>query len=325
MKGFIKLLSILFLASFTIFIACKEETDDPVAPVPTQDEFKILADYLVENDMDLPVMLDTWITPAPALEDVNTFIADNYIIDIRTNDDFKAGHIEGAVNTALADVLTTATNANGKPIVVVCYTGQTAGHAVIALRLNGYTDARVLKFGMSGWNPNFDKWTPNTGDMAIGHNKWGNTARNTTQTFEGPNFDVTGTDGPSILQERITLLLAGGLRGIKNETVLTSPDTYFINNFWDETDVTHYGIIDGAYRIKPLTVENGEIFKLDPSKTVVTYCWTGQTSSMVTAYLYVLGFDAQSLKFGVNGMIYSDLESHKFSAASVVELPVVTE
>jgi 3-mercaptopyruvate sulfurtransferase SseA len=32
----------------------------------------------------------------------------------------------------------------------------------------------------------------------------------------------------------------------------------------------------------------GEINNLDPSKTVVTYCWTGQTSSMITAYLNVL-------------------------------------
>jgi rhodanese-related sulfurtransferase len=63
---------------------------------------------------------------------------------------------------------------------------------------------------------------------------------------------------------------------------------------------------------------------IDPDKTVVTYCWTGQTSSMVTAYLNVIGYNAVSLKFGANGMIYSNLESHKF-VTPTVDLPIVTE
>ena len=62
----------------------------------------------------------------------------------------------------------------------------------------------------------------------------------------------------------------------------------------------------------------------DPEKTAVTYCWTGQTSSMVTAYLNVIGYNAVSLKFGANSMIYDNLESHQF-VTPTVSLPVVTE
>ncbi|NQT97529.1 MAG: hypothetical protein HQ562_07290 [Candidatus Marinimicrobia bacterium] len=48
----------------------------------------------------------------------------------------------------------------------------------------------------------------------------------------------------------------------------------------------------------------------------VPYCWTGQTSALVTAWLTVLGYDAKSLKFGVNSMIYDDLaEAKKWSAS----------
>jgi len=43
---------------------------------------------------------------------------------------------------------------------------------------------------------------------------------------------------------------------------------------------------------------------------------------MVTAYLNVLGYNATSLKFGANSMIYSELESHKF-VAPTVDYPVV--
>ena len=50
---------------------------------------------------------------------------------------------------------------------------------------------------------------------------------------------------------------------------------------------------------------------------------TGQTSSMITAYLNVVGYDAVSLKFGSNNMIYPTLESHKF-ATPTVDLPLVT-
>jgi rhodanese-related sulfurtransferase len=39
---------------------------------------------------------------------------------------------------------------------------------------------------------------------------------------------------------------------------------------------------------------------------MVTYCYTGQTSSITTAWLQVLGFDnARSLSFGANGIVHS--------------------
>jgi rhodanese-related sulfurtransferase len=59
--------------------------------------------------------------------------------------------------------LTTAASAT-KPILVVCYTGQSAGHAVVALRLSGYSDAKVLKWGMSGWRSDLaGPWEGNSG------------------------------------------------------------------------------------------------------------------------------------------------------------------
>ncbi|MCK5853406.1 rhodanese-like domain-containing protein, partial [bacterium] len=112
-------------------------------------------------------------------------------------------------------------------------------------------------------------------------------------------------------------MLAAGFKGVAAADVLASPADYFINNYWAEADVTHYGHIAGAYRIKENLTLAADGFKhLDPSKTIVTYCWTGQTSSIVTAYLTVLGFDAKSLKFGTNGMIHSQLESHKWEASA---------
>jgi hypothetical protein len=39
----------------------------------------------------------------------------------------------------------------------------------------------------------------------------------------------------------------------------------------------------------------------------VVYCYTGQTSAFTAAYLRILGYNAKSLLFGTNGMIYNEM------------------
>lgn len=317
MKNLFKILFAITLINVMFLTSCKE--DDP-APV-TGDDFATLTNYMVANSMDLPNVLDGWITAAPAAADAATFISSYHIIDIRGASDYATSHIEGAVNSTLPGILDAASGAS-KPVLVVCYTGQGAGHAVVALRLSGYGDAKVLKWGMSGWtSATSGAWSNSTGDVAVGDANW--SATNTTQadvTFDSPNLTATATDGAGILAERVTAMLAGGFKGVTNESVLTTPADYHINNYWAASDVDHYGHITTAYRTSPLAIAN--ITALNPSATVVTYCWTGQTSSMITAYLSVLGYNTASLKFGTNGMIYSELESHKYTVPTV-DLPVV--
>ena len=111
-------------------------------------------------------------------------------------------------------------------------------------------------------------------------------------------------------------MLQGGFKGTASSEILDHPGNYFINNYWDAADVIEYGNILGAYRVKPLTIAGEEFKHIDPSKNIATYCWTGQTSSMVTAYLSVLGYTSTSLKNGVNSIIYDNLTAHKWSAAT---------
>jgi len=325
-----KLISLLFVAAFVplfVFTSCrKDDDDDPAAKT----DYETLTEYLVANDMDLPDVLASWIVGRPAtLADVPAFLDTYDILDIRGATDFAEGHIDGAINATLANLLDKA-SATTKPILVVCYTGQTAAHAVVALHLSGYDDSVLLKFGMDGWNTTLassGKWAANSGDtngvIGIGHANWTKPAAIATNaTFDDVEFNATATDGAGILAERVDYMLANGFKGVASSAVLTTPSDYFINNYWDEPDVTLYGHIDTAYRIKPLSIENGEVNNLNPDEQVVTYCWTGQTSSMVTAYLTVIGYDAASLKFGVNSMIYTDLAGHKYSVPPV-DYPIV--
>jgi rhodanese-related sulfurtransferase len=320
MKTLVKFFWIVLLVPAILFTGCKESTEE----TPANESYKILTDYMVAEGMDLPDVLDGWIVGAPAEADLATFLGTYDILDIRGAADFDAGHIEGAVNTTLGGIVDAAANTT-KPILVVCYTGQTAGHAVVALRLSGYSDAKVLKFGMSGWNSNTAaSWEDNTGNVAVGHSNWVDAPGSVTspETFDTPVINTTATTGAAILAEQVAKMLTGGFKGVANEAVLASPANYHINNYWASTDVEHYGHINGAYRIQPLSIAGGQMANLDASKEVVTYCWTGQTSSMITAYLSVLGYNTASLKFGANGMIYDDLESHKF-ATPAVDLPLV--
>ncbi|MDX9848454.1 MAG: rhodanese-like domain-containing protein [Tenuifilaceae bacterium] len=303
MKRFFRYAMLVAVIPAVLFSSCKKE-NEPIAERQTDPEFQILKDYLVEQNLDLNDILTDWVIPASS---VNADLANFFVIDIRTADAFNTSHIPGAVNSTLANVLTAAEGANGKTIVVACYTGQTAGHAVAALRLSGYPTAKVLKWGMSGWTSALDSWSNNT--RTLDHANWtaapGATVDHIVE-FNDPDITETGT-GAEILEARVNLLLAGGLRGVNATDVLTSPANYFINNYWASTDVETYGNISGAYRISPLTLEGEEFKFLDPSKNVVTYCWTGQTSSVITAYLYVIGYNSNSLKFGANAMIYENL------------------
>jgi len=310
MKTYIKFLFVLFVIPMILTTGCKEESVDG---------YEVLTQYMKDNSLDLPDVLNGWITDASAVvNEADGTVPDYYVLDIRSAADFSTGHIKGAVNTSLSDILTAAANAGGKNILVVCYTGQTAAHGVVALRLSGYPDAKVLKWGMAGWHSDFaGKWLANSGmengKKAVGNANWEypmNVAADSEYQF--PVFETNATTGAEILKERVALLTE--FKGVTNTDVLANPEGFFINNYWAETDTEHYGHIKGAHRINVLTLAGGEFNKLNPDEIIVTYCWTGQTSSMVTAYLTVLGYDAKSLMFGTNGMIYPNLESHKYSA-----------
>ncbi len=323
MKNLMKFSLLIGMIAVLMLSACKK--DEPATtpdPGPT-DNFGVFKQYLIDNSMDIPDVLNGWITSST---DVHDNLDTYYVIDIRSAEDFAAGHIPGAVNSTLGDVLTAAGNSGGKPIIVACYSGQTAGHAVLALRLSGYSDAKVLKWGMCSWNPaTAGSWPSNVNSSAVGNPNWTFPAAPAGNIeFGDPTLETTAEDGATILEERVAALLAGGMNRISSTDVLAAPSDYFVNNYWSEDDNAVYGHIADAYRILPLSLEGGEYKYLNQSATVVSYCWTGQTSSMLSAYLKVLGYDAKSLLFGANGMIYENLTAHKWADTEIKDFELET-
>jgi len=77
---------------------------------------------------------------------------DIMIIDIRNQEAYDEGHIEGAVFMPWADLAANFDEIpTDKPVYVVCFSGQTAGQGMFNLRVNGI-DAYSLYRGMAGWN-----------------------------------------------------------------------------------------------------------------------------------------------------------------------------
>ncbi|NBG89630.1 rhodanese-like domain-containing protein [Isachenkonia alkalipeptolytica] len=77
---------------------------------------------------------------------------DIMILDIRNQDAFDEGHIEGAEFMPWADMAANFDEIpTDKPVYVTCFSGQTAGQAIFNLRVNGI-EAYSLYRGMAGWN-----------------------------------------------------------------------------------------------------------------------------------------------------------------------------
>jgi rhodanese-related sulfurtransferase len=303
MKGLIKFLFLFGILPVFLFTGCKD--DDPALQ---ESEFETLSKYIAQNDLDLPDLLNGWVLPGSGLN-VNTTdysIPDYYVIDLRSAADFNAGHIKDAHNTTLANVLVEAENAAGKPILAVCYTGQTAARAVGALRLMGF-EAVSLKWGMSAWHPDHSgKWQSNATDIA--HANWVRTGEPPALgTFNDPVFATNKVTGKEILQARVQYALNKSGWGVNKNDVLANPSNYFIINKWPLDSWNTYGHINGAYRIdEDLVLE--KLNHVNPAMTNVVYCYTGQTSAITTMWMDVLGFDSKSILFGVNGINHSELK-----------------
>ena len=81
---------------------------------------------------------------------------DAVVVDLRQRDDFRKGHIAGAINLLTAEIK--ANNVGelekhkAQPIIVVDGTGMQAQESASLLHKAGFENVSVLKEGISGWS-----------------------------------------------------------------------------------------------------------------------------------------------------------------------------
>lgn len=218
---------------------------------------------------------------------------DMLILDIRQNDVYKQGHVKGAVNlpwgTAISDNLTKLPK--NKPIMVYCYTGQTAGQTVALLNIAGF-NAKSVNLG---WNLGISKVEG---------------VKDVTETT-----DNALTDAKTEVNAEIKTAIDNyykGLAAVKGTTY----DTYKISEdeakklvdakdtkvqFLSVRSAEDFakGHIEGAINIPFAKGMEKSFSKLPKDKKIIVYCYTGQTAGQTVAVLKLLGYDAVSLNAGM--------------------------
>jgi len=326
LKKYYSILSI-FLALMFI-VSC---SDDNNTTEPTINEAELAITYLEANGDYVNTSLPALVTAADLKTLVETGKA--YVIDLRAAADYQKGHIKGAKNIALADLLThlaTVDFTKYDKIVLVCYTGQTAGFATALLRFYYADDPAKrdkifdLKFGMCSWHSDFaSEWK-----TAIS-NKYASqfvTTPAPAKPAKGtlPTLTTGKKTGKEIVQARVEALLKEGFTpaGITADAMFADLSKYYIANYWTEAQYLNPGHVPGAYQYTPKASlkYSADLLTLPTNKEVIIYCHTGTQSSMLAAFLRVLGYNAKSLLFGANSMIYDKMVETKLSVWTDAEI-----
>lgn len=76
------------------------------------------------------------------------------LIDVRTPDEFKSGHLEGAININFHDkdfAEQLATLDKNDPVMVYCAVGGRSGKAAVTLQQLGFTNVTDMAGGINAW------------------------------------------------------------------------------------------------------------------------------------------------------------------------------
>ena len=77
--------------------------------------------------------------------------ADAFLLDVREDDEWDAGHVPGAVHIPLGELGARHTElGRDRPLFVICRSGNRSAYAAHALTGAGW-DARNVSDGMRGW------------------------------------------------------------------------------------------------------------------------------------------------------------------------------
>ncbi len=263
-------------------------------------------------------------------------------LDIRSPEDYNGGHIEGAVNLKMENLIDTLENTDFglyKKIVIVSNTGQKAAYAVALLQLYGFTEIVSLDFGMGQWNREFsDEWINARNDSEY----WNYF---TLKKFNKPSvthkLPVVNVSDPSLstdfifktrIKEFLTdakyteaLTTIGELddsfsrneRIYNNKFIICYSDSrlYYHSKTWKSAPPVTKGahpISSVLYNPETDFKASADLLTIPTDKEIVIYSYNGQRSAYISAYLRLLGYNAKSLKYGAVSMFYNKLDYYFF-------------
>ncbi|MGV8145896.1 MAG: rhodanese-like domain-containing protein [Alkaliphilus sp.] len=213
-----------------------------------------------------------------------------FILDIRATTDYEESHPIGAVHVPWKEI---GDNLDKLPadqtIYVLCYSGQTAGQTIALLNVAGF-DAKSVRFGMVRGVSKQDGFED---IMESGSNDFPSVK----------SLDIDADVKTAIAAYFQALKDGEGMHG-KNivsaeaaQAFLNDDSVMFLSI--RRTEDFEAGHIPGASHMsfgKGMQENFGDLPK---DKTIIVYCYSGQTSGQTVAILRLLGFDAISLHSGM--------------------------
>jgi rhodanese-related sulfurtransferase len=326
---------IVFICFTSVFLAsCGSKQTDPVSSALSPEvAFDSLITYIEKtgdfiNSDKVPALIS-----APDL--FQQLDSNILLLDIRDEVDFKAAHIAGARNIPFNQLLNyfeqkIDPNSFNK-IVLICYSGQVTSYASGILRLLGYNNVFSLRLGMSSWHPATAKafWHARISDKY--ENFLENSPNPKNLAGEYPRIVTNEVFGFAILRERAHKLFEEGFDPAKvtPDELFEPNNSYYIVNYWPD-DSYNKGHIPGAVQYKPKESlkRSMQLSTLPIEGPIVFYCYTGQHSAFVSAYLRLLGYDAKGLIYGANSFMHGFMKREGirsvFTSNDVNDFPVVS-
>ena len=211
----------------------------------------------------------------------------NCVIDLRSEEDYAKGHIEGAVNipygTAVADALEQIPN--DVPVYVYCYSGQTASQTVALLNLAGKNAYNV------------------SGGFDNGISKAENAAELFTKkesVLEEGSYPVEKELQQEIREYYQTATENGkfNMSAEKVKEALQNDEIYLVD-VRSENDYLKSHIAGAKQNIPFGKGMEKQLAKLPKDKKIVFQCYSGQTASQTVAIARMMGLDAYNLSGGM--------------------------
>lgn len=301
-------LLLLMVLSFAI-VGCSDDDDDP--STPAKSESQLLLEYLESSTAGdyINTIGSNIVTASEVKTNITADPAKYLVIDIRDTAAFNKGHIKGAVNKTMKEILAYVKSINTTQytkIYLICYSGQSAAYTTALLRMLGYNNIFSMKFGMCAWHSDFaaswkngitNSWASDfvTPDVA-------KPAKGTTL----PSISTGKSTGKEILEARVAELLQAAFPSIGQSSLKPNLASYFVMAYWNAADYAECGHVAGApcYVPKSDLKSTTNLYTIPTNKPIAIYCYTGHTAAYAAAYLKVLGYDVKSISFGGNAMIY---------------------
>ncbi len=232
------------------------------------------------------------------------------VLDIRDAVDYEKGHVKEAINVPYGQDVVKALEKipNDRPVMVYCYSGQTASQTAALLRMAGKDAYNVS----GGWNNGISK-----------AEKIGQMTTTKEYKFRSGDYSVSYSMIKAI-ENYYELALKNGKFNISNTVAqsMIEKDEVFLLDVRSKDDHTKSWIKGVDMNIPFGEDMDDSFYKLPKDKKILVQCYSGQTASQTMTVLRMLGYDAYTLSGGTNGWKSANLPMQSITAQQFVNIKV---